>query len=932
VKHQRAAFAVFLTFLALSLFWYFYPSHERPYLPAPPAPVALLTLDFLQQPSSIGSKEDPDARKHYEVQMLRDPATGLIPANIRKQELNFVRNIPDSRSRRKQFRQAGLQETEWESAGPFNIGGRTRALKLDIDNENIILAGGVSGGMWRSENKGQSWQKTTDQDIIQSVTALAQDTRPGKTHIWYYGTGELIGNSARGGNAPYRGDGILKSTDGGRNWQFLEATSTGNPQFFDSPFNFVFNIKVNSANLLLDEVYAACAGGIFRSPDGGSSWQASLADSAALYSDVEISSRGVLYAAMSADKFRERFEITGVFRSTDGISWQNITPPGWPQDFGRTVIGMNPVNEDEVYFLVQSEEGDRLWRYHHNAGPNPWTDLSENLPDFGGEVGALNLQGSYNMLLKVHPTQPNTVFLGGTNLYRSSDGFRTSDNISWIGGYDTTNNVSKYPGHHPDQHALIFYPSNPNRSISGHDGGLSLTTDILAEDVSWNYLNNGYRTSQFYTIGLDQTQVNDIIIGGLQDNGSQITNTAHPASSWRRILGGDGGYTHVAYKGAYYYVSFQNGQIYRTTLDDDFSITSFARIDPPGAGEIEDQSYIFINPFTFDPNNNNRMYLAAGNVVYRNRNLSQIPAGSQEPSLLNWDILPNTAINRGSISAISASTEPANIVYYGTNQGELFKIDNANGIAPEAVRISHRLFPAGGYVANIAINPLDGNEVIVVFSNYNVRSIFHSTDGGLNFTDVGGNLEENPDGSGRGPSVRHVEIIPLRNGAKLFLAGTSTGLYSSLSLEGGGTVWTQEAPETIGNAVVPQMRYRSLDGRVVIATHGNGVYFKNWDNVEVIDTEPAGQALSLGDPYPNPFIEEVIIPFSLPEGDHVRIRVYNEMGQLLKELLWASQFAGESEISWDGTDASGMPLPGGLYFIRMEYKDQVLHKRLVLAR
>lgn len=904
-----------------------------PFLPPPPEPDVIEDASFLQQPSAIGTTENPQARQRWEHQMLRDPKTGRLPENIRQREQAFAARLPSMKSHSQTYRQAGIKATPWIPAGPDNVGGRTRAVELDITNENIILAGGVSGGMWRSENGGSSWVKTTPPDVIQSVTCLTQDTRPGKTNTWYYGTGELIGNSARGGDAPYRGDGIFKSTDGGRSWNLLPATSTDRPQFFDSPFNFIFNLKTDASNAEVDELYTAAVGGIFRSTDGGNSWQASLADTASLFTDVDVSSSGVVYASLSSEKFRPKFGLSGIFRSEEGTKWENITPSGWPQDFGRTVIDINPLNEDEIYFLVQTDDGSRLWRYLHTI--RRWDDLSSNLPDFGGETGTLDLQGGYNMVVKTHPGQNNVVFLGGTNLYRSTDGFTTPDNTAWIGGYDTTGTFSFYPDQHPDQHALLFYPSNPKKSIAGHDGGLSRTENILAEGVSWDYLNEHYVTSQFYTIGLDQSQVNDIIIGGLQDNGSQITRNAAPGSHWRRILGGDGGYTYVAFKGTYYYLSFQNSQIYRLTLNDSLQLTSFTRIDPIGAGQVTDQEYLFINPFTFDPNNANRMYLAAGNVVYRNNNLSQIENGSQEPTSLNWDVLPETAIDSGSISAISISNSPANVLYYGTTRGEVFRADSADTASIRVRRISSNLFPSGGYNAHIAINPINAEEILVIFSNYNTRSIFHSTNGGRDFTDVGGNLEENTNGTGDGPSIRYAEIIPLTNGQNLILLGTSTGVYSSIGLEGASTTWVQEGPETIGNVVAPQMRYRSLDGRVVVATHGNGAYLKDFDNVLRLDRFSAGRPLSLENPRPNPVNiakKQLKIPFNLPESGNVRISIYNVQGQLVRTLLWAMQNAGRSIVSWDGTSSKGVPVTPGTYIVQLEFQKQTDQKQVIVVR
>ena len=140
-----------------------------------------------QLKSVISSPEDPRARYMYEFERLRNPYTGKIPENIRQKELAFSATLPvaEARTFAGTARNARGQVENWNRRGPFNVGGRTRALAIDVNNENIILAGGVSGGVWRSTDGGTSWTKTTDPNLLQSVTTVDQDKRTGKTNIWY---------------------------------------------------------------------------------------------------------------------------------------------------------------------------------------------------------------------------------------------------------------------------------------------------------------------------------------------------------------------------------------------------------------------------------------------------------------------------------------------------------------------------------------------------------------------------------------------------------------------------------------------------------------------------------------------------------------------------------------------------------------------------
>ena len=122
--------------------------------------------------------------------------------------------------------QSNQTKLEWILRGPYNVGGRTRGVVIDKMDSNIILAGGISGGIWRTEDHGQTWAKATKNQQLHSVSSIIQDPRDGKTNIWYATTGELRGNSAGARGAPFRGDGIYKSIDNGYNWQLISSTST----------------------------------------------------------------------------------------------------------------------------------------------------------------------------------------------------------------------------------------------------------------------------------------------------------------------------------------------------------------------------------------------------------------------------------------------------------------------------------------------------------------------------------------------------------------------------------------------------------------------------------------------------------------------------------------------------------------------------------
>ena len=771
-----------------------------------------------EQPEKVA--DNAVLRAEWEKLMLADPSTGQIPGDIRKAELKFARRL----ERRHGKSNARMAES-WKARGPYNVGGRTRALAIDVTNEDIILAGGVSGGMWRTDDGGLSWYKTTGTNENQSVSYVVQDTREGFTNVWYYSSGERLGNSASGGGAFFGGSGIYKSTDGGRNWNLLSST-TDNDVRFQSPFDIVFSLAIHPQT---GDLYVGSLAGVFRSTDGGDSFEQLLTAGFDRWAEVAIAANGEVYAAFDGRAAAGR----GIYRLINDTNWENITPTSLSASYGRMVLGTSPSEPNTVYALADLNSSAILWRYTHTEDSlipinDRWVNLSANLPtSIGGPVGNFNSQGGYNLMVKVHPTNPNIVFVGGTNLYRSTDGFATKAGVSsWIGGYSPVNNVSTYANQHPDQHNLVFFRSNPDRAISANDGGVQRTDDITAagggiEQVSWVSLNNGYLTTQPYALSFNPTGTDDQLMAGFQDNSTWFTASDNLQTPWIDLFSGDGSYNAIADDGLTHYVSSQSGRVYRFNYASKADAAvgnyqSFTRVQPAGG-----TNFAFIAPFILDPNDDNIMYMPAGGTMWRNSDLDGIPVFSNAPATANWSRLDNsTTAGNSSITALAVSRRGANRLYYGTRDGQVYRIDNANlGDQPKQDIFTGKGLP-NGFVSSIAVDPVNADRVFVVFSNYNINSVFYSEDGGNSWANIGGNLEQNADGTGNGPSVRWITVKGNSDG---YLVGTSTGLYSTTTLSESETVWIQEDIDGIGNVVVPMVKTRD-DGFIAVATHGNGLY------------------------------------------------------------------------------------------------------------
>ncbi len=871
------------------------------------------------------------ARWQWELKRLADPATGNIPLNMRQRELMFVSTLPKNTDVNPL---AMGQSTGWIHRGPFFIGGRTRALGIDVANPKRILAGSVSGGMWLSENDGKSWHPTQATNEFRSATCIAQDIRPNHQQRWYMGTGEAYGQSAGARGAYYLGDGLFSSDDSGKSWQAIASTAGGNPLSFTTGWQLVWNLAVDpSAADTSNEIYAAIYNQIQRSANGGKTWVSQLAGG--YFTDVAVTSKGVVYATSSSDGAKK-----GIFRADNDGKLVNINPSFLGTTYKRIVIGVDPNNENVVYFLLNTDgfgrksanykgdiEWNGLYRYTYLNGDGSgdsgkWEDLSMNLPN-GGAFDRWNVQGSYNMLIRVRPGNSNEVYIGGTNVYRSTIGFSDSTHTEKIGGYKMKAqfpDVGVWANHHPDQHNLLFYPNDGSKLLSSNDGGVFRSVNLSASPFAWESLNNGYLTTQFYTVALDHgTPESPLLVGGAQDNNQLMTVSMDPKATWSTVYFGDGSYCAMEDGAKLHYFSKQQGKMIKATVDAAGNRTSYARIDPIGG-----EKYLFINPFVLDPADNNTMYLAGGKYLWRNNNLRGIPlAGNNDSISFGWtkgtDSIP---IRNEFISAIGVSSTPAHRVYYGSTLKRLYRIDSADlsaNLKPKD--ITALAFPSA-YVSCVAVDPRNADRLMVSFSNYNVYSIFNSEDGGKTFNKAAGNLEQFATGLGDGPSVRWLSILPVSDGT-VYLAATSAGFFATDTLMGVNTKWVQQASGEIGNMVCDMFDVRTGDGTIGLATHGNGIYsakiVKKGDilGADYIKRNQNAQIAV----YPNPSSKMITVDVQLKFiSQFVDLTVMDALGRIvfapIKELDSQNGVDAKSFLKKQWTvDISA--LKSGVYYVRM---------------
>lgn len=801
-----------------------------------------------------------EARWQYEMDLLKDPKTGLMPAGIRQRELALAKTLPivrvyqsvDVNGRRVLGVNTPTSNT-YLPAGPENIGGRTRAFAFDKrfngSTNRVIISGCVSGGIMRSADGGTSWTLVTPDQQLHSITSVAQDPRPGFQDNWYVGTGESLGNSAGGTGAFYSGNGIFKSTNNGLSWTPLASTQLGTLQAFDNAFDFVHRLAVNPAN---GDVFAACHNSIQRSQDGGATWSmvkgSSGGNTTTGNTDIAINSDGSkIFSSFHLKNTTDR----GVWQSATGGagSWTLLggnvdgSPTGWKvnsttANWGRVVLRIAPPNENILYVMYEngnttsgSSEAD-LFKLDLSSGSPVWTNLSPNLP-------ALTVQGGYNMLLSVKPDDVNTVFVGGVILYRSTVGFANTGGTTTIGG-------SSRPNSHADMHLLVFDPTNPKRGYACDDGGIQSTEDITATVVNWTMLPR-YQTLQYYYVSIDPETGRNNFLGGAQDNGSWYRDAslnfgARPANrptvnDFIQIGGGDGVAVDIAKISAgkqLTYFGAQLGLLIRDELLDNVNypggtirprITALTPNPSSGYGD-------FVTYFKLS-NANSEVLLYVNYSRLFKTNSASIVDSTSWTALTGVEGVVNPARDGSvSIRSIDFSWGPyltSHAMYLGTNNSRIYRVDDYANATDQTVAVN--ITPPGltGNVQDIAVNPNDDNEVMAVVSNYNTTSIWFTTNAKSSnptWSNAEGNLTL--------PSVRSCAIVVKKdagnNPVTEYYVGTSVGLYATESirqtLAGSGSItWSREGAGILNFAVVTTLDYRPEDNTLLIGTHGNGMYF-----------------------------------------------------------------------------------------------------------
>jgi len=712
----------------------------------------------------------------------------------------------------------------WEPLGPGNIGGRTRSLVIDPDDPDLMYAGGVAGGVWKSTDAGASWKATDDFLLNLSIGCLAMD--PGDSSVLYAGTGEGFLSVS----SFVRGLGIFKSVDAGASWTQLAGTVAVSPS---NAFHYVNDIVVSPNDS--QRVYAATRTGVWRSDDGGTTWAVVLANpdyvlgpsnSAGCFTGC---TELVVRDDRAPDTLFASFGIAesdGLYRSFDGgDSWQAYTVGS---NQGRMTLALAPSDQDVMYVLMadngtvgglgqvvdvfRSEDGGDSFeaRLNHGSVMDPW--LLSNLSLATGcleEAGPTYHQGWYDSAIAVDPFSPDTVWVGGIDLFRSTNGGRDFQAASYWMFYTLDPTPPYYV--HADQHLLVFHPDYDglfNQTLFAcNDGGIFRTENALAlasqedcplpgdlplPELAWQNLNNGYGVTQFYH-GDSAKQI-PMYVGGAQDNGTSRVLSAQTPDAWELVFGGDGGYVAIDPTNPdVVYVEYQFFPNFQKSIDGGETFVE-------ANNGITDTDGVFITPFAMDQQQPEVLW-TGGTRPWRTMNGADLwePAGPDLPGA-------------GQITAIGIAPSDSEVVYLGFTNGRVAK--TTNGLSPSPSWTVYQTgLQGGGWVSCVTVDPVDPTIAYATFSSYGTQHIRRTTDGGQSWSSIDGvGFAGVPD-----IPVHWLEVRPC-NSNQLF-AATELGVFASPDA---GASW-HPANAGLANVVVESLDWKDED-TLVAFTHGRGAF------------------------------------------------------------------------------------------------------------
>ena len=678
----------------------------------------------------------------------------------------------------------------WRLIGPFR-GGRINAVSGVPGQPETFYYGSVGGGVWKTNNAGRTWNPVFDSANVGSIGAIG--VAPSNPNVVYVGTGE-----ADMRDSIQFGDGMYRTNDAGKTWQHIGLENTrqiGRVIVDPKNPNIVFVAALGHA-------YAANPDrGVYRSRDGGATWQKVLfkdENVGAIDLNFDPSNSQIVYATLWNVRRPPWFIYApangpggGIFKSTDGGTTWNEIDQGIPiEGRGRVGISVSPVNHNRIYAAVDAKEGG-IFR-SEDAGAT-WTRLSSDK--------RLWDRGWYFEKITADPKNADTVYVSNTSVYRSTDGGQKWTAIKGAPGGD-------------DYHQVWIYPDDPNRMIVGSDQGAIVTVDGAETWSSWY----NQSTVQLYHVAPDY-RFPYWVTGPQQDSGaiSVPSRSGHSEISmhdWTgACAGGESGYT--APDPLHPEILF-GGTVTRCNV-----VTGETRnVSPETRGQPNQYRHDWTQPLVFSPADPHALYFA-NQFLYKTTN------GGESWTQISQDLTredPGVPANlnqaatadapqdkrRGVIYTIAPSPLRASVIWVGTDDG-LIHLTNDDGKTWQ--NVTPPALTSWSKVAMMDASHSDVNEAYAAVERHQLEDyephIYRTRDAGKAWIEITNGLP-------KGIYVQTVKEDPRRKG--LLFAGTERAVFVSFD---DGDHWQSLQL----NLPATSMRDLAIhESDLIVATHGRGFW------------------------------------------------------------------------------------------------------------
>lgn len=911
------------------------------------------------------------------VKWLNLLKSNLVTGQVDVNDVLKARMAANELSMQKSTKSIGLY---WGEVGPDNVGGRTRAILWDKNDASYrtIYVGAVSGGLWKSTDRGASWQRVTGMNENLAISCIAQ----GVDGTIYVGTGEGLSQpNGTNGNSGSLGAGIFKSTDG---VNFTVITSTKPVVNSAGDWSVINRIGCDPVNP--QRIYVA-AHKFLQSDNGGTTWYTpkyhvsgtSYIAITGYARDVKVGPDGtVALNAGNAVYCSASGNDTTYYKSTG-------TAAGLlPTDVSRIELAIAPSDPNYIYALPTTNATSAIkGLYRSTDKGHSWTLLapggSAGFDVFGYGDPNGHQQGWYNNVIAVYPDDKDHIVFGGINMWEWKSG--SQPNQISIG-----DELYIYKYIHVDHHAYVFHPTDPKILLVGTDGGLSISIDGA---ITFKTINRFYSVTQFYAVACDGYGT---VMGGTQDNSTPyIPRTGAEPRNANVLWSGDGGWS--AYSlinpGAMFFTS-QNANLGRTS--DRYTTNVQGTVDANNnpaffsaslIADVNGASAAFVTPLILWESFNDKLakdsvifaadtnYYPGQKVILKSKTADYPIEYYIQDTLRRHDTvkvqdiiqskfylginggiwMTKEALNfgkvpewfkistmSGQVQSLTASSD-GNYLFAGVMEGytsKIYRMSNIEGAYDSTTYnawtddclIKTDLIATFPYrtVTSVAVDPKAPNRVVVTLGNFGADDYVYLSTNALDATPLFESRQGNL------PKMPIYSAVIEMNHPYTVILGTEFGVYATSKIYESNTQWSAE---NTGSEVVPVFMIRQQTmthpsvyntGVLYIGTHGRGIFESGRYYIPVgIEENPSVVDNTSLKIYPNPVKDNANISFNLNKKENVEINVFNLSGKLVKSINLQSLPAGNQK-----TVINCSSLDKGVYIVQLKAGNKTTSSKFII--